>query len=111
MCKKGASPGFSQDFSRRLLRNIRSGFREVLLLDANTQKTDTATRSGRVRRQRWPERRAVGSLDDSRLLTFIDLAGNVVGVVTHTQPEVEVRATGPKSRAPLGIITLPRIEP
>jgi hypothetical protein len=52
-----------------------------------------------------------GSLDDSRLLTFMDLAGNVVGVVTHTQPDVEVRATGPKSRAPLGIITLPRIEP
>jgi len=52
-----------------------------------------------------------GSLDDSRLLTFMDFAGNVVGVVTHTQPEAEVRATGPKSRAPLGIITLPRIEP
>jgi len=50
-----------------------------------------------------------GSLDDSRLLTFMDFAGNVVGVVT--QPEVDVRESGPKTRAPLGIITLPRIEP
>jgi hypothetical protein len=50
-----------------------------------------------------------GSLDDSRILTFIDLSGNVVGVVT--QPEVETRATAPKTRAPLGILTLPRIEP
>ena len=48
-----------------------------------------------------------GSLDDSRILTFIDLSGNVVGVVTH-QPEVEVRSTAPKTRAPLGILTLPR---
>ena len=50
-----------------------------------------------------------GSLDDFRLLTFTDLSGNVVGVIT--QPEVDVRATAPKARAPLGIITLPRIEP
>ena len=50
-----------------------------------------------------------GSLDDSRILTFIDLAGNVVGVVT--QPEVETRSATPKTRAPLGILTLPRIEP
>jgi hypothetical protein len=50
-----------------------------------------------------------GSLDDSRLLTFVDLAGNVVGVIT--QPEVEPRSTAPKTRAPLGIISLPRIEP
>ena len=50
-----------------------------------------------------------GSLDDSRILTFIDLSGNVVGVVT--QPEVETRSVAPKTRAPLGILTLPRIEP
>jgi hypothetical protein len=50
-----------------------------------------------------------GSLDDSRLLTFVDLAGNVVGVIT--QPEAEPRSTAPKTRAPLGIISLPRIEP
>ena len=50
-----------------------------------------------------------GSLDDSRILTFIDLSGNVVGVVT--QPEVDTRSTAPKIRAPLGILTLPRIEP
>jgi hypothetical protein len=50
-----------------------------------------------------------GSLDDSRILTFIDLSGNIVGVVT--QPEVDCRSTTPKSRAPLGILTLPRIEP
>ena len=50
-----------------------------------------------------------GSLDDSRILTFIDLSGNVVGVVT--QPEVDTRFTAPKVRAPLGILTLPRIEP
>jgi hypothetical protein len=50
-----------------------------------------------------------GSLDDSRLLTFVDLAGNVVGVIT--QPEPEPRSTAPKTRAPLGILTLPRIEP
>jgi hypothetical protein len=50
-----------------------------------------------------------GSIDDSRILTFIDLSGNVVGVVT--QPEVESRSTAPIQRAPLGIITLPRIEP
>jgi len=59
-----------------------------------------------------------GSLDDFRLLTFTDLSGNVVGVITHetalgsfAQPEAEVRSTAPKTRAPLGIITLPRIEP
>jgi hypothetical protein len=51
-----------------------------------------------------------GSLDDSRILTFSDLSGNVVGVVTH-QPEVEPRVVAPKTRAPLGILTLPRIEP
>jgi hypothetical protein len=50
-----------------------------------------------------------GSLDDSRILTFIDLSGNVVGVVT--QPEVDTRSTAPRVRAPLGILTLPRIEP
>lgn len=50
-----------------------------------------------------------GSLDDSRILTFIDLSGNVVGVVT--QPEIETRSAAPKTRAPLGILTLPRIEP
>ena len=50
-----------------------------------------------------------GSLDDSRILTFTDLSGNVVGVVT--QPEVDTRTTAPKTRAPLGILTLPRIEP
>ena len=50
-----------------------------------------------------------GSLDDSRILTFIDLSGNVVGVVT--QPEVDTRSSAPKTRAPLGILTLPRIEP
>ena len=50
-----------------------------------------------------------GSLDDSRILTFTDLSGNVVGVVT--QPEVETRVAAPKARAPLGILTLPRIEP
>ena len=50
-----------------------------------------------------------GSLDDSRLLTFIDLSGNVVGVVT--QPEVETRVVAAKTRAPLGVLTLPRIEP
>jgi len=50
-----------------------------------------------------------GSLDDSRILTFIDLAGNVVGVLT--QPEVDTGSTAPKRRAPLGILTLPRIEP
>ena len=50
-----------------------------------------------------------GSLDDSRILTFIDLSGNVVGVVT--QPEVDTRSTASKTRAPLGILTLPRIEP
>lgn len=50
-----------------------------------------------------------GSLDDSRLITFVDLAGNVVGVIT--QPEVDVRSTAPKTRAPLGVITLPRLEP
>jgi hypothetical protein len=50
-----------------------------------------------------------GSLDDSRILTFIDLSGNVVGVVT--QPDVDTRATAPKPRAPLGILTLPRIQP
>jgi len=50
-----------------------------------------------------------GSLDDSRILTFIDLSGNVVGVVT--QPEVDTRSTAPKTRAPLGILTLPRIQP
>jgi hypothetical protein len=50
-----------------------------------------------------------GSLDDSRLLTFIDLSGNVVGVVT--QPEVDTRSTAPRVRAPLGILTFPRIEP
>ena len=50
-----------------------------------------------------------GSLDDFRLLTFSDLSGNVVGVIT--QPEANVRSTAPKPRAPLGIITLPRIEP
>ena len=50
-----------------------------------------------------------GSLDDSRILTFIDLSGNVVGVVT--QPEVDTRSTAPKIRAPIGILTLPRIEP
>ena len=49
------------------------------------------------------------ALDDSRILTFIDLSGNVVGVVT--QPEVDTRFTAPKRRAPLGILTLPRIEP
>jgi hypothetical protein len=53
-----------------------------------------------------------GSIDDSRLLTFTDLAGNVVGVVTQvTQPEVDVRSTAPKTRAPFGILSLPRIEP
>ena len=51
-----------------------------------------------------------GSLDDSRILTFIDLSGNVVGVVTH-QPEIEPCSTAPKTRAPLGILTLPRIQP
>ena len=50
-----------------------------------------------------------GSLDDSRLLTFTDLSGNIVGVVT--QPDVERRSTAPKPRAPLGILSLPRIEP
>ena len=50
-----------------------------------------------------------GSLDDSRILTFVDLSGNVVGVVTH--PEVDTRSNAPKQRAPLGIITLPRVEP
>jgi hypothetical protein len=50
-----------------------------------------------------------GSIDDSRILTFIDLSGNVVGVVT--QPEVDTRSSTPKVRAPLGILTLPRIEP
>jgi hypothetical protein len=50
-----------------------------------------------------------GSLDDSRILTFTDLSGNVVGVVTH--PEVDNRLTAPKRRAPLGILTLPRLEP
>jgi hypothetical protein len=50
-----------------------------------------------------------GSLDDSRILTFIDLSGNVVGVVT--QPEADTRSTAPRVRAPLGILTLPRIEP
>ena len=50
-----------------------------------------------------------GSLDDSRILTFIDLSGNVVGVMT--QPEVDTRSTAPKVRAPLGILTRPRIEP
>ena len=50
-----------------------------------------------------------GSLDDSRILTFIDLSGNVVGVVT--QPEVEARSTAPNRRAPLGILTLPRLAP
>ena len=50
-----------------------------------------------------------GSLDDFRLLTFTDLSGNIVGVIT--QPEVDVRSGGPKTRAPLGIITLPCIEP
>ena len=50
-----------------------------------------------------------GSLDDSRILTFIDLSGNVVGVVT--QPEVDTRANAPRVRAPLGILTLPRIQP
>ena len=49
-----------------------------------------------------------GSIDDSRLLTFVDLAGNVVGVVT--QPEVDVRSAPPKTRAPLGILSVPRIE-
>ena len=49
-----------------------------------------------------------GSLDDSRILTFIDLSGNVVGVVTQ-QPEVEIRSTAPTARAPLGILTLPRV--
>ena len=49
-----------------------------------------------------------GSLDDSRILTFIDLSGNVVGVVTQ-HPDVEVRSDAPKTRAPLGILTLPRI--
>ena len=50
-----------------------------------------------------------GSLDDFRLLTFSDLSGNVVGVIT--QPEVDVRSSAPKTRAPLGILTLPRVEP
>lgn len=50
-----------------------------------------------------------GSLDDFRLLTFTDLSGNIVGVIT--QPEGNVRSTSPKTRAPLGIITLPRVEP
>jgi hypothetical protein len=50
-----------------------------------------------------------GSLDDSRILTFIDLSGNVVGVVT--QPEVDTGASAPRVRAPLGILTLPRIQP
>lgn len=50
-----------------------------------------------------------GSLDDSRILTFTDLSGNVVGVVT--QPEVDSRAATPKPRAPLGILTLPRVQP
>jgi hypothetical protein len=50
-----------------------------------------------------------GSLDDSRLLTFTDLSGNIVGVVT--QPEIETRSTAPRPRAPLGILSLPRIEP
>jgi hypothetical protein len=47
--------------------------------------------------------------DQARILTFVDLSGNVVGVVT--QPEVDTRSTAPKPRAPLGILTLPRIEP
>ena len=34
---------------------------------------------------------------------------DVCGVVT--QPEVDTRSTAPKTRAPLGILTLPRIEP
>ena len=33
----------------------------------------------------------------------------IVGVVT--QPEVDTRSTAPIRRAPLGILTLPRIEP
>jgi len=50
-----------------------------------------------------------GSLDDFRLLTFTDLSGNIVGVIT--QPEVNLRSTSRKTSAPLGIITLPRVEP
>jgi hypothetical protein len=50
-----------------------------------------------------------GSIDDSRLITFVDLAGNVVGVIT--QPDVDVRSSAPRPRAPLGVITLPRVEP
>jgi hypothetical protein len=52
-----------------------------------------------------------GSLDDSRILTFTDLTGHVVGVVTQSEPEA--RSAAPAPRAPLGILTLPRprIEP
>ena len=64
-------------------------------------RQSTPTALGRTARR--------GSLDDSRILTFIDLSGNVVGVVT--QPEVDNRSTTPKRRAPLGILTLPRLEP
>ena len=48
-----------------------------------------------------------GSLDDARLMTFVDLRGNVVGVLT--QPEVYSRPPSPKPIAPLGIISRPHI--
>jgi hypothetical protein len=60
-------------------------------------------------RQSTPTALARTARRGSRILTFIDLSGNVVGVVT--QPEVDTRSTAPKTRAPLGILTLPRIEP
>ncbi len=48
-----------------------------------------------------------GSLDDARLMTFVDLRGNVVGVLT--QPESYSRTPSPKPIAPLGIISRPHI--
>jgi hypothetical protein len=48
-----------------------------------------------------------GSLDDARLMTFVDLRGNVVGVLT--QPEVYSRPAPPKPIAPMGIISRPQV--
>jgi CBS domain-containing protein len=45
-------------------------------------------------------------VNDPRILTFTDLEGHLVGVVT--QADVDDRPAAPRKRAPLGIITYPR---
>jgi hypothetical protein len=46
-----------------------------------------------------------GSLDDARIMTFVDLRGTLVGVLTRPEP---IAVAAPQARAPLGIITRPQ---